>query len=1086
MIDSRTFYNFAAAPLYIGYHGENLVTGVDIDIAGVLPDGWGAGLLLRRPGESDAYPATSTLVGKLLRVVYSTADSAIEGRGEATIQLMGGNGEIKKSATAQTIVEHALDISGDPPEPVEQWLEQMEKRLIPPGGTTGQVLTKLGDADNNVGWEDPQGGGKPYLSLERVSRYLYNVSFANAPDVDADFVPAGGCSAYVQGGKLYRNLDWSYDHEATFHVKLPGIEGLAFMAGLTDTELDDDLIAQLPYRMVDGVNEHGIMVSAHVLYNDWTWSGTGNIPLTRLPYLALSRVKSMATVETDLADVLDDLKSTPALDELEYLIQVLVTDGETSCVLSPTTDDPSIYEIIDVTDNPKLSNFRWVEDATVARADLQNRPTGVERWNMMPCPLEELRFTKAYEEPTRLSEFIGLRGTTKDSTDEELMELYEAAHDLYEERTRDGSTWQTMHSVVYSAKGMEHLYIQEDWSRDMATSGSIDHRDLEHRDADDQHPISAITGLEDVLDAKADLINGKVPASQLPEVEDEIVYFEYGVATYEEVKAAYDAGKTIYTYLDDLGLRLFIPLLAVTENSFKFIILYTDELSPEAIGFTAELTAESGWGDPTPFYDLSDILSDLSQVISDVDLIRNVIPDDAASDNQLVTESGLHDAVGEVGRSLLQIIPADTSPSNKLVNQQTMGDAIEAVEAKQIYKTSAQGSFATKAELLAATTFYNADGTVATPTKNDVAYVLADETHDGKSAKYTIASVANDVITWGFVITFSNTAFSQAQMDAINSGATAAKIGEIDDKIDKTAQAAKTADMTQPVGIDEDGKLFVPPASNVIDDTAGDGDTDKTWSADKLTADLDAKADASDVLPRPASGLAVGKMFKIASYDATTGALTLEAVDASSGIQGVKTAGTELTPDADGKVNIPFAGSSAGIIKIGAATTRGISVTNGEIGLVLTGIGQKIRFESRSTATGAYPITISCMDLALKYAMTDGRGAAWTDKEKTGAWKRLNSIKSTMDSVAVAGAQYYLGVQSAVSIIMPTDAELGQEIKVFFKSGSTAATLTCDLDGFDYTPKANTAVLLTFRLVHKADAQVTGDEAEWTVQVEEG
>ena len=94
-------------------------------------------------------------------------------------------------------------------------------------------------------------------------------------------------------------------------------------------------------------------------------------------------------------------------------------------------------------------------------------------------------------------------------------------------------------------------------------------------------------------------------------------------------------------------------------------------------------------------------------------------------------------------------------------------------------------------------------------------------------------------------------------------------------------------------------------------------------------------------------------------------------------------------------------------------------------------------------------------------------------------------IKSTMDSVAVAGAQYYLGTQSAVIITMPTDAELGQEIKVFFKSGATAATLACDLDNFDYTPKANTAVLLTFRLVHKADTQVTGDEDEWIVEIKE-
>ena len=659
MIDSRTFYNFADVPLYIGYHGENLVTGVNIDLSGVLPDGWGAALLLRRSGESTVYPATSTLDGKILRVVYSVADSAIEGRGEATIQLMGGNGEIMKSQTALTIVTHALNI-GEPPDPVAHWLYEMEHRLIPPGGTDGQVLTKNGAADYNAAWEDPQGGGeKPYLSLERVSRYLYNVSFKDAPDVNADYVPAGGCSAYVQDGKLYRNLDWSYDNEATFHVRLPGIDGLAFAEGLTDTELPDALIAQLPYRIVDGVNEHGIMISTHVLYNDWTWSGTGNIPLTRLPYLVLSRVRSMATIETDFAGVLDDLKSTPALDELEYLLQVLVTDGETSCVLAPATDGSNVYEIIDITENAKLANFRWVPDTTVVRTDLQRRPTGVERWNMMPCDLADLRFTKAYETPDRLSEFIGLRGTTKDSTDEELTEIYNEAHAIYLNRQRDGSTWQTMHSAVYSPKGLEHLWVQEDWAKDyIASSGG----------------------------------------------EDEIVYLEYGVSTYAEALAAYNAGKTLLLKynMDGYG-SVYVHLKG--RPAYNFIFASTIFTNSVGNFIYASLNVTEGWGD--------------SISIGEVD--ADLIPYDSENEYDDGT-------VGAALQGVQEVIPPDATTSNKL-------------------------------------------------------------------------ATADDIPT-----------FTQAQMNAINSGATAEKIAEIDDKAE-------------------------------IDDTAGDGDTDKTWSADKLTGEFDGKAD---------------------------------------------------------------------------------------------------------------------------------------------------------------------------------------------------------------------------------------------------
>ena len=93
-------------------------------------------------------------------------------------------------------------------------------------------------------------------------------------------------------------------------------------------------------------------------------------------------------------------------------------------------------------------------------------------------------------------------------------------------------------------------------------------------------------------------------------------------------------------------------------------------------------------------------------------------------------------------------------------------------------------------------------------------------------------------------------------------------------------------------------------------------------------------------------------------------------------------------------------------------------------------------------------------------------------------------VKTVMDAVAVAGARYYLGEQSSVSITMPTDALLGQEIVVNFSSGATAATLTCDLTGFDFTPKANTMNKLTFTLIHKSAG--TGDEDQWSVEVEEG
>lgn len=311
----------------------------------------------------------------------------------------------------------------------------------------------------------------PYISLERLRNFLYRVTFNSLPQDNGDNSPVvGGCSAYVANGKLYRNYDFNFDNAASFIVRTKDFEGMAMITGLNDGQMNDELIAQLPYRMVDGFNNNDIKLSVHILFNDWEWNGCGNksIPLTSLPYEILSRVKSMATISTDLADVLGNLALNDAMGD--YLLQVLVTDGTTTYAVIPPTSANQSYELVNATTNPKMSNFRYVNRAEVSRLDmdLQTRPTGIERFNAMPCDLAELRFTKAYETADRLSEFIGINGTTKASTDAELTAIYDEARAEYLRRERDGKTWQTMHSVVYG-KRMKSLYIQENWNDNCVT-----------------------------------------------------------------------------------------------------------------------------------------------------------------------------------------------------------------------------------------------------------------------------------------------------------------------------------------------------------------------------------------------------------------------------------------------------------------------------------------------------------------------------------------------------------------------------------------------------------------------------------------
>ena len=67
------------------------------------------------------------------------------------------------------------------------------------------------------------------------------------------------------------------------------------------------------------------------------------------------------------------------------------------------------------------------------------------------------------------------------------------------------------------------------------------------------------------------------------------------------------------------------------------------------------------------------------------------------------------------------------------------------------------------------------------------------------------------------------------------------------------------------------------------------------------------------------------------------------------------------------------------------------------------------------------------------------------------------TIKTVMDSVATPHTQYYLGNQTAVDIVLPDTANVGQIITVCWYNGETAATLsiTGTMLNFDYTPGAN-------------------------------
>lgn len=397
-----------------------------------------------------------------------------------------------------------------------------------------------------------------YLSLERLNEYLYKATFDVVPDyIPTNNINTGACTSFVKDGKLYRNFDWKYDDRATFIVRTKDFEGIAYIDGLNGNDkLNLSLVEQLPYHITDGCNNYGIRVSEHVLFNDFDYVGSGDNPIQLIPYKILTECESLDYLEgTEFQNYIANLSIPTLLTEAEYLLHFIVTDGTDTYYVGPSEDG---YEVIDITDNPKLTNFKWVDRETVNRtdSDLQDRPTGIERWNLINNSLDDLYFTEAYVAPNRLSEFIGINGTTKDSTDEELESIYDTAHQAYLERTRNGYTWQTVHSVIYDDKGIIVLYTQEDFHKAYSSADTIPNEYVHYvaKLNQDYYRFTRSDNTEVNIDLSRK--QNKLIAGQNITIDEDnvisayggsgdgnIFYVTYGETEFEDIKQAIDDGK---------------------------------------------------------------------------------------------------------------------------------------------------------------------------------------------------------------------------------------------------------------------------------------------------------------------------------------------------------------------------------------------------------------------------------------------------------------------------------------------------------------------------------------------------------------
>lgn len=132
-------------------------------------------------------------------------------------------------------------------------------------------------------------------------------------------------------------------------------------------------------------------------------------------------------------------------------------------------------------------------------------------------------------------------------------------------------------------------------------------------------------------------------------------------------------------------------------------------------------------------------------------------------------------------------IPSAATSSNQLADKAFVNSSINALAAFYITSSAAGAAFASKAALDAGP--YYSDGQLRTPTKNDYAIVSSDETHDNACTRYSYTGSQ-----WAFQYVVNDTPFTQAQLDAINSGITSSKVGNYDTHIADTTIHVTTSD----------------------------------------------------------------------------------------------------------------------------------------------------------------------------------------------------------------------------------------------------------------------------------------------------
>lgn len=231
-IVKTAYERFGAIPICLGRADEKGVVGIEIDISSPLeeyPDAY-FGIAAEAPDGTE-YPVVCETEGKILKWIVNDSDTAKSGKGRAQVVMYGADGEIGRSKPVDTSVLPSIIAKGNPPDPVQNWLDNVQNASG--GGAFAPVIevTAAGDEIFDAV------GGRASSVVATLDPKLENGSLAPNPNGGC-FAPWSNTKLTVNGEELTANVsgepyigsfDWVTGKTETQNVQVLTAEGFTIV-----------------------------------------------------------------------------------------------------------------------------------------------------------------------------------------------------------------------------------------------------------------------------------------------------------------------------------------------------------------------------------------------------------------------------------------------------------------------------------------------------------------------------------------------------------------------------------------------------------------------------------------------------------------------------------------------------------------------------------------------------------------------------------------------------------------------------------------------------------------------------------------